>query len=1582
MCLWLGKISREDYYKMKLRRKIVAIGLSVVMLASVGMSMPSNGYLVDEVHAENSSLEDFTINSSGYLTAYTGTAETVVIPDGVKEISYRAFYGCTTVKKVIIPEGVTSIGIYAFQGCTNLETVTFPSTLRYISDHAFRWCSALKEVVLYEGLTKINEGVFYDCSSLEKVVLPESVTEIESTAFYNCVKLEETNLPKKLVTIGGSAYSGCTALENITVPSTVTGIGGLAFKGTKWLENEKAKSSMVVINQMLIDGTAVTDSDVTIPAGVKEIVGSAFSSNKNIKSVIIPNTVSTVGSLAFSNCTNLESIQFPANIKNIGTSVLYKTKWMENRTYTDGFLIDNGILFGVENSQEELTIPDGVKIIADGIATSNRNFTKVMIPDSVETISSRAFWNGSSTRYVKALVGNKPVIGDYCKISGIQYIVKGSIFEENLDLLKVLLKQGADSNKDYDVSKSELEALSSLVFEDNISLDGLEYAVNLKSLCINDQYGKWTNLQSIYDCGFKKLETLRIQSNGLTDASGLEKLSGLKHLVFQECTALTDVSGVAALTGLESISFAECGALKSVKLPEGLKTIDKYGFAYCSGLTELNIPDSVTRIGIGAFEGCTGFTSLEIPSGVTRIPYSAFWNCKNLKTLTLPSTIEYIDEDAFLKCSSLDIMAAIKPCTNLVGLYLSETSVKDITGIGAFTKLKELSLYKIPAKDITVLKNCTQLENLNLNYTQISDISSLSACTKLKKLEIQSNDVTNLDVLKNMPSLEVLNAAYNEITDLTPLQNCKKLEEVKLDGNDITNVDTLFVLPNLSYAGLTGNQIAKVSSVAQLKEADVKVITIADNPFTEVDMQQNLFLYDEEVEIVAGLTKQLTLANKITEETLKQLMPDDADVTSSSVDADIASIAYDSDSGNCEITANKAGKTSVTIGWGDVVRTINVTVVDKINNVETEYTKLPKLEVSGKYGIVLRAKDDTLWSVENGAESKIGQVNATDKECSIQFLEGTYANYAKEVNLIALDTSGNLKRRMAGTEETLATGVKTFAIPNMTPGEDENQAYLYANAKGEVYQGEQKILLKDTRDGIVKDMYYNERWTPLYWYLTEEGHYSQGSYQSETCAGNVAQVMIPQNALYNFWIRNDGRTQGSGTIYEGVFLDYYSGSVYDEALGYHVNTLYVKNPEKGWCIYDKDTDEMTAIDANGVEGRFILEKDGELYLKNQLILDGVDSYMAYSPEDGSDTEMLYLLRKDGTLWKVKMWGGNYTPQKISDLETVMTMYEEDIKSEEEPTLEPAASQEPEVGASKEPAASQEPEESPSASESAKESANPQVSELPIQSENVESQEPEESPEAEASQEPEVGASQNPVESQEPEDSPSASESAKESANPQTSKNPQESTSPQASVTPLEAPKGKIEIGKSWWETLLEVITFGVYEADGQTVTITSECETDKIEYYVHEYEAEEVSASGLTVEQLAKQEFIPYDADDKPVLKADKKVVVYAKITGEDGQVTYLSSDGLIVSQGEENPGETPDGIKFTLGDVDNNGQIELRDAQLALRMALLLVENLTEEQNKAADVDESGTVELKDAQQILRRALLLIDEFEKVEKE
>ena len=87
---------------------------------------------------------------------------------------------------VTIPEGVAEIGWYAFSGCTGLTSVTIPSSMTEISNYAFSGCTNLASVTIPEGVTKIDGGAFGSCASLTSVTLPASVKKMDQDVFWRC----------------------------------------------------------------------------------------------------------------------------------------------------------------------------------------------------------------------------------------------------------------------------------------------------------------------------------------------------------------------------------------------------------------------------------------------------------------------------------------------------------------------------------------------------------------------------------------------------------------------------------------------------------------------------------------------------------------------------------------------------------------------------------------------------------------------------------------------------------------------------------------------------------------------------------------------------------------------------------------------------------------------------------------------------------------------------------------------------------------------------------------------------------------------------------------------------------------------------------------------------------------------------------------------------------------------------------------------------------------------------------------------------------------------------------------------------
>ena len=118
------------------------------------------------------------------------------------------------------------------------------------------------------------------------------------------------------------------------------------------------------------------------------------------------------------------------------------------------------------------------------------------------------------------------------------------------------------------------------------------------------------------------------------------------------------------------------------------------------------------------------------------------------------------------------------------------------------------------------------------------------------------------------------------------------------------------------------------------------------------------------------------------------------------------------------------------------------------------------------------------------------------------------------------------------------------------------------------------------------------------------------------------------------------------------------------------------------------------------------------------------------------------------------------------------------------------------------------------------------------------------------------------------------------------------------LTDTTVPSGEISIDANKWNSFLNTITFGVFIKDTQRVTITASDDsyshdgyTDdkavKVEHYLYS------SNTALTKEDLAGKTFTVYDGSFN--INPDNKYVVYAKLTDHAGNVTYISSNGVVL---------------------------------------------------------------------------------------
>ena len=128
-----------------------------------------------------------SVVSIGDYAFYDTTFDTINISKGVVSIGEYAFADAIF-NKIEFSEGLKYIGDDAFNNCNVIE-LDFPSTLISIGNDAFSGCDYLKSVHFEEGIQKIGESAFAYCPYLNEINFPDSLQHIGkwvllSTPFY------------------------------------------------------------------------------------------------------------------------------------------------------------------------------------------------------------------------------------------------------------------------------------------------------------------------------------------------------------------------------------------------------------------------------------------------------------------------------------------------------------------------------------------------------------------------------------------------------------------------------------------------------------------------------------------------------------------------------------------------------------------------------------------------------------------------------------------------------------------------------------------------------------------------------------------------------------------------------------------------------------------------------------------------------------------------------------------------------------------------------------------------------------------------------------------------------------------------------------------------------------------------------------------------------------------------------------------------------------------------------------------------------------------------------------------------------
>lgn len=398
-------------------------------------------------------------------------------------------------------------------------------------------------------------------------------------------------------------------------------------------------------------------------------------------------------------------------------------------------------------------------------------------------------------------------------------------------------------------SIASLEAMLSDDVKNQITVLGISNAFSMSSL---DGIENFPGLSALY-----------LDTEYITDISGLNNVPDLQYLVIENGNRIADFSPISGLTKLSVLSITS-KQLKSINI---IKNMNE--------LTSLTISESAINDISAISEHKDNLSYVELTDNYSLKDYSVISELTNVTTLVLGTgsdvalpSLDKLQKLTYLSLDRVYELDFLKDATALETLILSNCSILQLEPLSALKALTSLYIDDASSLvlDITPLMSLTNLKIISMNDLIIED--NIEELLTLPNLTVFYLD--NIEA-----EFDFKNLKENTNLSLLGLNNMKFMKYEDLDGNGYVSFDEeieinpaddfaeLKKFPNLTELHIAGNEISNIDFVADLK--NLYLLDISNNYIESVTPLLNLeylsFLYCGQNTIIEGMNQ---LSSRVT----------------------------------------------------------------------------------------------------------------------------------------------------------------------------------------------------------------------------------------------------------------------------------------------------------------------------------------------------------------------------------------------------------------------------------------------------------------------------------------------------------------------------------------------------------------------------------------------------------------------------------------------------------------------------------------------------------------------------------------------